>query len=240
MCALHGSLSPSNLHLSSRNSVWNAVYIILSVGEKKAYSKMLQQEFHEQKHDRSRYAGNGGDVGDQFLGTQLVRGGYRLEGRTHSGYVSLDASTSVLPIECESMPRQFIEDPTRGGGAFGPGHVVIVVTVTLVRHLNTSFRWRQISVSTVIDRPVHYVIQHEAQSKTGCEYIALGSGGHILIEGGQGYETHNDGDCNRSYHRHKVAPIEYIGIIPYSPEEIVEGSCDGAAEKTNDRDRFRR
>lgn len=95
-------------------------------------------------------------------------------------------------------------------------------------------------MSNVIDRPVHYVIQHEAQGKTGCEDIALGSGGHILIEGGKGYETHNDGDCNRSYHRQEVAPIEYIGIIPYSPEEIIESPCDRTAEKTDDRDRFRR
>ena len=84
-------------------------------------------------------------------------------------------------------------------------------------------------MSTVIDRSVDYVIQHETQGKTGCEDIALGSGRHILIEGGQGYETHNDGDCNRSYHCHKVAPIEYVGIIPYSPEEIVEGPEDRAA-----------
>ena len=97
----------------------------------------------------------------------------------------LYSASSIPSIEREPVLRQFLEDPTRDGGAFGSGHVV--VTVILVRHLNTSFRWGQSPVSTVIERSVDYVIQHEAQCKTGCENIALGSGGHILIEGGQGY-----------------------------------------------------
>lgn len=96
-------------------------------------------------------------------------------------------------------------------------------------------------MSAAIDRPVHYVIQHEAQGKTGCEYIALGSSGHILIEGGQGYETYNDGDRDGGDHSYEITPIEHeIWIVPDGPEEIVEGPCDRAAEKTNDRDRFRR
>lgn len=39
-------------------------------------------------------------------------------------------------------------------------------------------------MSTVIERSVNYMVQHETQGKTRSEDIALGSGGHILIEGG--------------------------------------------------------
>jgi len=94
-------------------------------------------------------------------------------------------ASSIPSIEREPMPRQLLENSTALAREFDSGH--IVVAVTLVRHLNTSFRWWQSPVSTVIERSVDYVVQHEAQGKTGCENIALGSGGHILIEGGQGY-----------------------------------------------------
>ena len=36
---------------------------------------MIQQEFHDQKHDRPRYAGNGGDVGVESSCAQLIGDG---------------------------------------------------------------------------------------------------------------------------------------------------------------------
>jgi len=36
---------------------------------------MIQQEFHDQKHDRPRYAGNGGDVDVEFSCAQLLGDG---------------------------------------------------------------------------------------------------------------------------------------------------------------------